>query len=93
MDFHPIVQNRFKRAALSYKFVVKNHFRDVIIKTSDLEETNLAKKIMKIFLRYEKNMIYLDIQWKAVKSHWAYPRYSTGHRIDKFSIFVKPEAF
>ena len=54
MDFHPIVQNRFKRAALSYKFVVKHHFCDVIIKTSDLEETNLAKKIMKMLLRYEK---------------------------------------
>ena len=54
MDFHPIVQNRFERAAFSYKFVVKHHFGDVIIETSDLEQTNLAKKIMKILSRYEK---------------------------------------
>ena len=61
MNFHPIIQNRFEGATFSYKFVVKHHFCDVIIETSDLEQTNLAKKIKEILLRFGKNMIYLDI--------------------------------
>ena len=37
--------------------------------------------------------MYLNIQWKVVKSHWTNPNNSTSHSINKFKVPIEPQSF